>query len=44
LKDVREFVVNFSEIRSGEKVLDVGCGTGDQAIYFAKKRSSCDWN
>jgi demethylmenaquinone methyltransferase/2-methoxy-6-polyprenyl-1,4-benzoquinol methylase len=37
LKDVREFVVNFSEIRSGEKVLDVGCGTGDQAIYFAKK-------
>jgi len=37
LKDVREFVVNFSEIRPGEKVLDIGCGTGDQAIYFAKK-------
>jgi len=37
LKDVREFVVNFSEIRPGENVLDIGCGTGDQAIYFAKK-------
>jgi len=37
LKDVREFVVNFSEIKPGERVLDIGCGTGDQAIYFAKK-------
>jgi ubiquinone/menaquinone biosynthesis C-methylase UbiE len=37
LKDVREFVLNFSEIKPGERVLDIGCGTGDQAIYFAKK-------
>jgi len=37
LKDVREFVVNFSEIRPGERVLDIGCGTGDQAVYFAKR-------
>jgi ubiquinone/menaquinone biosynthesis C-methylase UbiE len=37
LKDVREFVLNFSEIKPGERVLDIGCGTGDQAIYFAKR-------
>jgi ubiquinone/menaquinone biosynthesis C-methylase UbiE len=37
LKNVREFVLNFSEIKPGERVLDIGCGTGDQAIYFAKK-------
>jgi ubiquinone/menaquinone biosynthesis C-methylase UbiE len=37
LKDVREFVLNFSEIKPRERVLDIGCGTGDQAIYFAKK-------
>jgi demethylmenaquinone methyltransferase/2-methoxy-6-polyprenyl-1,4-benzoquinol methylase len=37
LKDVREFVLNFSQIKPGEKVLDIGCGTGDQAIYFAKR-------
>jgi len=39
LKDVREFVLNFSEIKPGEKVLDIGCGTGDQAVYFAKKEA-----
>jgi ubiquinone/menaquinone biosynthesis C-methylase UbiE len=37
LKDVREFVLNFSEMKPGERVLDIGCGTGDQAIYFAKR-------
>lgn len=37
LKDVREFVLNFSEIKPGERVLDIGCGTGEQAVYFAKK-------
>jgi ubiquinone/menaquinone biosynthesis C-methylase UbiE len=37
LKDVREFVLNFSEIKPGERVLDIGCGTGDQAVYFAKR-------
>ena len=37
LKDVREFVLNFSEIKPEERVLDIGCGTGDQAVYFAKR-------
>jgi len=34
---VREFILNFSEVKPGEKVLDIGNGTREQAVYFAKK-------
>ena len=34
---MREFILNFSEVKPGERVLDIGCGTGEQAVYFAKK-------
>lgn len=37
LKDLRDFIWRFSEIESGGKILDVGCGTGEQALFFAKK-------
>lgn len=36
LKDLRSFTVKFAEIREGERILDVGCATGDQAFYYAK--------
>lgn len=36
LREVRERVLQFSEIKPKEKVLDIGCGTGEQANFFAK--------
>jgi len=36
LKDVRVFVLKFAEIEARDRVLDICCGTGDQAVYFAK--------
>lgn len=36
LKDVRRFIVRFSEAKDRDKILDVCCGTGDQGFYFLK--------
>jgi ubiquinone/menaquinone biosynthesis C-methylase UbiE len=36
LKDIRVSVVGFSGTKIGDKILDVCCGTGDQAFHFAR--------
>ena len=35
--DLRNAVVELAEIKAGDKVLDVCCGTGDQAFYYLRK-------
>ena len=35
LKDIRLFVPAFAGMKPGDRVLDVCCGTGDQALYYA---------
>jgi ubiquinone/menaquinone biosynthesis C-methylase UbiE len=37
LREVRIYVPKFSGMKTGEKVLDVCCGSGDQVFYYAKK-------
>lgn len=37
LKDLRIRTIKFAEIKAGDKVLDVCCGTGNQAFYYAKE-------
>jgi ubiquinone/menaquinone biosynthesis C-methylase UbiE len=37
LKEIRLFTLDFAEVKKGDRVLDVCCGTGDQAFYYAKK-------
>ena len=36
LKDLRVFTIKSAEIKAGDRVLDICCGTGDQAFYYAK--------
>jgi len=36
LRDIRLYVVKFSGMKAGDRVLDVCCGTGDQAFYYAE--------
>jgi ubiquinone/menaquinone biosynthesis C-methylase UbiE len=37
LKDLRIRTIKFAGIKTGDRVLDVCCGTGDQALYYAKE-------
>ena len=37
LKDVRNCVAGLSVIKAGDRVLDVGCGTGDQVFHYEQK-------
>ncbi len=37
LKDIRLFVPAFAAMKPGDRVLDVCCGTGDQALHYAAK-------
>jgi ubiquinone/menaquinone biosynthesis C-methylase UbiE len=36
LRGVRLYTIYFSRMKAGDRVLDVCCGTGDQAFYYAK--------
>jgi len=36
LRNVRNHTVKFSGMKAGDRVLDVCCGTGDQAFYYAE--------
>lgn len=37
LRDLRVYVPRFSEMKAGDRVLDVCCGTGDQALHYARR-------
>jgi len=37
LRGIRIYIPEFSGMKSGDKVLDVCCGTGDQVFYYAKR-------
>ena len=37
LRNIRAYILEFSGMKSGDRVLDVCCGTGDQAVHYAKR-------
>ena len=37
LRDLRRFAVEFSGVKSGDRVIDVCCGTGAQVLEFARR-------
>jgi ubiquinone/menaquinone biosynthesis C-methylase UbiE len=37
LKDVRTCVVELSDVKAGDWVLDVACGSGDQVFHYVQK-------
>lgn len=37
LRDLRGYIPEFSGMKAGDRVLDVCCGTGDQALHYAAK-------
>ncbi len=37
LKKVRIYVAGLSDIKTGDRVLDIACGTGDQAFHYEQK-------
>ena len=36
LRGIRLYVIYFSRMKAGDRVLDVCCGTGDQAFHYAR--------
>lgn len=36
MRDIRIYALKFSGMKAGDRVLDVCCGTGDQAFHYAK--------
>jgi len=37
LRDIRIFAPKFAGMKTGDRVLDICCGTGDQVFYYAKE-------
>ena len=37
LRNIRNYIPEFSGMKPGDRVLDVCCGTGDQAVHYAKR-------
>jgi len=37
LRNIRIYIPEFAEMKAGDRVLDVCCGPGDQAVHYAKR-------